>query len=116
LVEAFLARNGADPSSRLHPAALAVLRTTDFEDNVRELEQVVLHALAVRRVGTIMPSDLPEVRGSSPRHLTGLQRSEREVIRAALVDAAGNKRAAAQALGISRGTLYKRIAEYRIES
>ena len=46
--------------------------------------------------------------------LTGLELAEMRVIREALQRHSGNKQAAAQELGISRGTLYARIRRYRI--
>ena len=39
---------------------------------------------------------------------------EKEYIRQALIDAHGNKSLAAQKLGISRRTLYRKIDEYKI--
>jgi transcriptional regulator of acetoin/glycerol metabolism len=105
-----------DPSSRLQPAAVAALRAAEYRDNVRGLEHAVRRALTNRRSGTITAADLPDLDDATARRLTALQRSEREAIRAALTQAAGNKAMAAKALGIARGTLYKRIAEYQIET
>jgi transcriptional regulator of acetoin/glycerol metabolism len=100
----------------IRPDALALLRASELSGNAREVERVVVGVAAVRRTGDVTAADLCEIEVAGPRHLTALQRSERELIINALAYAGGNKRAAAKELGISRTTLYRRIEEYRIDA
>ena len=85
--------------------------------NVRELENVLRLALQRRHVGDLRIEDLPaEVRPAAARNAaTALQRLEAEAIVEALAAADGNKRRAAQALGVSRSTLYRKLRAYGIE-
>jgi two-component system response regulator FlrC len=82
--------------------------------NVRELRNVLERATIVCE-GTVIdtehlslpgPEDVPES-GS-----TNLGTLERQAIKQALRDVAGNKRRAAQRLGISRTQLYSRLRKY----
>jgi transcriptional regulator of acetoin/glycerol metabolism len=116
LVRQFVHRHGAESRLRFHPETLAVLRSAEFADNVRQLETLVAGTVASRRSGDVLPSDLPSLALSGPVHLSPMERAQRDAIVKALADAAGNKAAAAAALGISRPTLYKRIAVYEIET
>lgn len=102
-------------SLRLHQDTLALLRTARLEGNVAELRGLLAAAAAKRRAGDIMPGDLQSGVEVAPRHLTAMQRVEREAIIAALAAAEGNKRIAAKRLGISPQTLYRRIADYHID-
>ena len=94
------------------PEALQDLMRRDWPDNVRQLRRVLLTAL--RRSGTynIRRSDLPAgpLPAAPRRRLSALQRAEQDAVRSALVATDWNKNAAAAALGISRSTLYRKIA------
>ncbi|WP_185934912.1 helix-turn-helix domain-containing protein [Mycolicibacterium hodleri] len=50
------------------------------------------------------------------RTLGPLERSEVRVLRETLADCGGNKSAAADRLGISRGTLYRKVRAYRLDT
>jgi sigma-54 dependent transcriptional regulator, acetoin dehydrogenase operon transcriptional activator AcoR len=116
LVLQFVERHAAQSRLRFHPETLAVLRSAEFADNVRQLETLVAGITGSRRSGDVLPTDLPALTLAGPSHLTPIERAERDTIVKALREAKGNKAAAASALGISRPTLYKRIALYEIES
>jgi transcriptional regulator of acetoin/glycerol metabolism len=63
----------------------------------------------------IQPSDLPpECRTVSRRLLSPLESIERDAIVQSLLDTAGNKVKAANSLGMSRATIYRKIHEYGI--
>lgn len=115
LVRHFVERHATPPRLWFHPETLAVLRSVEFTDNVRQLETLVAGIAAQQRRGDVLPTDLPSLASAGPTHLTPIERAERDAIVTALRDAQGNKAAAAAALGISRPTLYKRIAVYAIE-
>jgi transcriptional regulator of acetoin/glycerol metabolism len=80
-----------------------------------------LHAMLVgivqrRRSGVIQPGDLPpECRTLSRRVLTPLESMERDAIVRSLQDAATDKKRAAESLGLSRATIYRKIREYGID-
>ena len=48
------------PAPRIGPEALALLRAHEFPGNVRELRNVVEHAVVMAQGGEIRPDDLPE--------------------------------------------------------
>ncbi|MGH3712941.1 MAG: sigma-54-dependent Fis family transcriptional regulator [Micromonosporaceae bacterium] len=116
LAHGMLAEQGADPSVRFAPSTLAALAGHHWPGNLRELRMVVRHAAQTRSAGDITVADLPEAyRGLPPsRALTRWEQAERDAIVSALRATGGNKRHAAEQLGISRSTLYNRIRVLRI--
>lgn len=107
------------PSTRLSPEAQRLLLTHDWPGNIRELRNVLryLRATAID-VETILPEHLPEelfrnAKGSAQKaangHAAPIKARERELIEDALQSCNGNVSAAAQMLGISRATLYRRL-------
>jgi DNA-binding NtrC family response regulator len=63
--------------------------------------------------GSVTPSDLPPAMQSS-KTLSMIERVELEAIRKALQEAKGNRVKAADILGISRATVYRKMKAYRI--
>jgi DNA-binding NtrC family response regulator len=114
----------------ISPAALAVLRNYDFPGNVRELRNIIDHAVIVARDEWIEPRDLSlrisgdEVDVPPPAEdqaltLPELRKqwvAERERVYLAMVldDHNGNVAGAATALGIDRTSLYRLLKKYRI--
>lgn len=113
LVHALTTRHVAARTLRFHPETLALLRSTDFAGNVRELGSLI-KGVAARRSGDVLPADLPVLTADGPLHLTTMERAERAAIVEALPLANGNKASTAAALGISRPTLYRKIGLYEI--
>lgn len=100
---------------RLSPEAARMLSRYRWPGNIRELREVLSAALAKRPVGAIEASDLPARCQSTPRTtLRPVDEIERDAIVSALRDAAGNRKAAAAALGIARSTFYRKLRQYRI--
>jgi sigma-54 dependent transcriptional regulator, acetoin dehydrogenase operon transcriptional activator AcoR len=65
--------------------------------------------------GLIQPKDLPpECWTVSRRLLSPLESMERDAIVQSLLDCDGNKVKAAESLGMSRATIYRKIHEYGI--
>jgi transcriptional regulator with PAS, ATPase and Fis domain len=107
--------------------ALAVLLRYDYPGNVRELENAVEHAFVVCGGNVIEREDLPphvlgerlgptEVRASGPEGTLGpLEGAEAVAIREALERHRGNRTRAAEELGISRNTLWRKMKRYSIE-
>ncbi len=102
------------------PDVLAVFKHYHWPGNVRELENVVERAVNFATGDTICLRDLPlylrrgKVRRDEKSTVKDTFRSrmgeaEREIIRAALNEAGGNKTKAARILGISRSRLYEKL-------
>ncbi|MGD9527325.1 MAG: sigma-54-dependent Fis family transcriptional regulator [Pseudonocardia sp.] len=107
-------------SGRVHltRGAWEALRDHSWPGNLHELREVLAET-AERIIGDVLTAeDLPPwLRELRPtRRLSLLEQAERDAIRRTLQEHHGNKVHAAQALGISRTTLYKRIRLLDIEA
>ena len=106
------------PLHGVSAGAERLLMTGQWLGNVRELRNVLEracmladgHMLTERDVGAAMP--VFRVIAPSISHATDLEAVEREHIVRVLTEVRGNKRAAAQRLGISRRTLYRRLTRH----
>jgi|GEM_PF-158475 len=97
------------------PEAMQLLMRYSWPGNVRQLWEVLKQVVQSRRSGTVKPKDLPpECWTVSRRLLNPLESLERDAIVASLLDHDGNKVKAAEALGMSRATIYRKIHEYGI--
>jgi sigma-54 dependent transcriptional regulator, acetoin dehydrogenase operon transcriptional activator AcoR len=110
-------RTGRSPAPRLQPATFQTLIGLDWPGNFRELEAVLTSAVLQSMGSDITQAHLPpEYRSSPTRHrLASLERAERDTILQALADTDGNKRAAAERLGIARSTLYRKMRALGID-
>ena len=103
----------------LDPALTALLEGFDWPGNIRQLEMVVRTALAVREDGEqVLTLDhltdcLLDELASGTAPSGSLKDNELELIRGALARHQGNVSAAAEALGISRATLYRKLKQLR---
>jgi two-component system response regulator AtoC len=131
LVAHFLAKLGrreARAPATMSSEALQVLTTYNWPGNVRELENAIDRAVAVAKDGIILPSDLPpEIdarrrpgvdvnigstatpRASLIEDRPTLSELERRYIDLVLAECGGNKKKAAERLGIDRRTLYRAL-------
>ena len=115
LIKNILIELDAAPQLRFTPAALEALARQDWPGNLLELYSVVKGITERRRVGDITVGDLPATHRNPPRRrLSPIEQAQRDAIANALRLAGGNKKAAAQQLGISRTTLYKALRSYGI--
>ena len=107
LAEAFL-----QPPKKLGDAARAALLGHDWPGNVRELQNRILRATAVANDDTITPADL----GLAPDSDAKAEDVpfERKEIEVALLNASGSVSRAAEALGLSRQALYRRMEKLGI--
>jgi transcriptional regulator of acetoin/glycerol metabolism len=115
LVRHFLARMTHGGDLTCSPEAMRVLMRNRWPGNVEQLQQVLRKTVARRRTGVIDVRDLPaEIYATIPRVLTPLEAIECDAIVNALLETRGNKAEAAQLLGMSRATIYRKIREYGI--
>lgn len=109
------------PLKRVSPSAQTLLTDYSWPGNVRELRNVVESAVLVSDNEHITISDLPmhlqqyatgHREELSAKVVGRIDEAEREVIRAALREAGGDKAAAAKRLGISVRTLYRKLEKF----
>jgi sigma-54 dependent transcriptional regulator, acetoin dehydrogenase operon transcriptional activator AcoR len=111
----FLARLSQHGRVVCSPEAMQLLMRSSWPGNAGQLWQVLRKVVQRRRAGSIQPSDLPpECWTVSRRLLSPLESMERDAIVQSLLDCDGNKVKAAEALGMSRATIYRKIHEYGI--
>jgi DNA-binding NtrC family response regulator len=99
------------------PQALDALREHAWPGNVRELDHVVERALLMSSSNVVTAFDLAlqspaDGRLSSRLEEMSLEEAERILITKALARFEGNANRAAEALGLSRSALYRRLQKY----
>ena len=115
LVQFFLAKLDHYGPLGCSSEAMQLLLRSSWPGNAEQLWQVIRQVVHRRRSGTIQPGDLPpECWTVSRRLLSPLESMERDAIVQSLLDHDGNKVKAAEALGMSRATIYRKIHEYGI--
>jgi DNA-binding NtrC family response regulator len=127
LASRFLARycatNGLPLDAKTFAAdAMARLQTYPWPGNIRELESTVSRAALSSPGRVIRDTDVEFLHAQAvttsdtPPRLPTLREAERTHILRALDIAGWNKKEAARMLEISRGTLYRKIVEYDLET
>ena len=123
-----LARRERRAPAALSPEALKLLTGYTWPGNVRERENAIERAVAVAKGNVVLPSDLPPEVGGGAGTLAAavagagtateggiiadrptLAELERRYIQLVLAESAGNKKKAAEKLGIDRRTLYRAL-------
>jgi DNA-binding NtrC family response regulator len=130
LIAAFVrqfAQQLGKPEPHISPEAFQKLLDYSWPGNVRELQNAIEYAVVLARNGTISVKELPTEIQLPPAlqqaELAGLPRTgvqklddvERTAIVQALAECHGNKKKAAELLGIQRPTLYNKMKRYAIE-
>jgi len=108
--------------ARLDEGVLEALSTYDFPGNIRELEHMIEQAVALVQNGVVTRDDvLPERRPDDPNSVrTGrtladvVDNAERQAIEGALRDEGGSREKAAELLGISATTLWRKMTRLGI--
>ncbi len=102
-------------------ACMEALLAYPWPGNVRELRNLIEFAFAIGEGDVLTLDDLtPELRGDPPpgvrdhASLHAADEAERRTLLQALHEAGGHKGRAAEALGISRSTLWRRLRELRL--
>src|SRR5262249_23010824 len=115
LVRFFMGKLSQHSRLTCSPEAMQLLARSTWPGNIEQLWQVMRSIVARKRVGSIEPGDLPpECWTVSRRRLSPLEALERDAIVQSLLDSGGNKAKAAEALGMSRATIYRKIHGYGI--
>ncbi|MBP7830305.1 MAG: sigma-54-dependent Fis family transcriptional regulator [Kiritimatiellae bacterium] len=110
-----LGRELAGRDLELAAGVMPLLAEYDWPGNIRELRNVLERAWLLSGGGELKPEHFPGLRypdGGRPALAAGsldLNRAEKEKIREALRRYDGNVERAAEALGLSRATLYRRL-------
>jgi DNA-binding NtrC family response regulator len=122
LADHFLQTYGGSTPPRLSEDALAALQAYSWPGNIRELRNVIERAVLLATGGTIRASDLPVLNGPSAAGETkrvapdgrplSLADLERDHIATVLRQTSWHQGRAAEMLGISPKTLYRKIREY----
>lgn len=119
-----------------------ILANYDYPGNVRELENIIEHAVIMADDDVVRASNLPdylqsvkkkpvlalpkgieeavaeaahEAAGGAPEFIT-LAEMEKQLITETLIRCDGNQTLAAEKLGISRSTLWRKMKEYKIRT
>ena len=130
LVTSFLkrfAQQMGKPDPEIAPEAFQKLLDYAWPGNVRELQNAMEYAVVIARQNSIgvkelpaevqLPPALQQVERGNHQASAGLNLDdmERNAILQALAQTHGNKKKAAQILGIQRPTLYNKMKRYAIE-
>ena len=104
--------------------SLEALVQYDWPGNIRELKNIVERMIVLSSGDTLtidqVPEDLRAGRtpgtgaGSALENISRITDAEKELIQKALQETRGNKSTAAEKLGISRRTLYRKLEEYKL--
>jgi len=107
----------------LSPEAAALLKAQTWRGNVRELEKTIERAVVLTRRDVITPSDFPDLKQESGKAAaadkieipfgTPMEEVERIVINETLRRADNDKKLAANILGISDRTIYRKLGDDR---
>src|ERR1700674_4292613 len=130
LADHFMAEFAREYGRRLknfEPAATALLQRYPWPGNVRELRNVIERLMIMVPGDSISAADLaflaqrdgasPELTGSAPSHMTlheARERFERDLILRTLADQQGNMSRTAEALGVERSNLYRKMRAFGI--
>ena len=118
---------------RFEAATMELLRRYSWPGNVRELRNLIENLVLMTITGIVTPRDLPEdfvevapaqppsisvqseksATGSESDEIARFDEMERRAIERAVANAGGNIAAAAEKLGLSRATLYRKLHQYR---
>jgi len=115
-----LGRKYGKPVPRIPPETERLLAAYHWPGNVRELKNVLEQATLLARGPELDPALLPQMMHRAPAPAetlsipigTAMSEVEREVILRTLAANGGNKTVTAEVLGISRRSIYNKLAQY----
>jgi two-component system response regulator HydG len=106
--------------ARFGEGVVEALSQHDFPGNIRELENMIEQAVALAGDGMIQRDDLPLARDTRPSSDAGrtladvVDGAERTAIESALRESEGSREKAAELLGISPTTLWRKMTRFNI--
>lgn len=118
----FSARHGL-PAPKVHPDALERLRVHSWPGNIRELQNAIEYAVVLSDEEGIGVKQLPADLQVAPAlhnalgetgSALDLESRERQAVLQVLIETGGNKKRAAEILGIQRPTLYAKLRKYGV--
>ncbi len=124
LIDAFIQKFNAKTGkqiTRVSDEALRLLLDHDYPGNIRELENIIEHAFVLCKGDCIdldcLPKEFVEGKGEIspsifPKAETLFKQAEAEIISQTLKKYGGNRAKTAQALGIDRTTLWRKMRKY----
>jgi len=114
---AMYARKYRKNAFRLLPETRQLLRRYTWPGNVRELQHTLERAVILCEDEIISPSDFqfPQLAAGQTAITLNLDDNEKRLITEALEKYKGNISKAAQALGLTRAALYRRMEKHQIE-
>ena len=123
LVMHLLENLSTDRPKEIGADALRLLQVYHWPGNVRELQNVLRRALALAEEDVILPADLPATlvvgcdygKECSPEN-DSLEAYEQTAVENALRKTGNNKRHAANLLGISEATLYRKLKQFGLSA
>ena len=126
-VKQFACRLGK-PEPQITPEAFERLTAYDWPGNIRELQNAIEYGVVLAHENRMTEKELPKellmapalraahaALNATPPETLNLEARERETLLLALAKANGNKKKAAQLLGIHRPTLYSKMKRYGME-
>jgi PAS domain S-box-containing protein len=128
LIDRFVQRFNAKRGKQIDgvtPAVMEVLMRHDFPGNVRELENIIEYGFVLCHDNMIDVRHLPEELQPRAQQTTGvgdptprlkLEQAEADVIRSALTHTRGSIGKAAEELGVSRTTLWRKMKRFGVSA
>jgi DNA-binding NtrC family response regulator len=117
LVEHFLGQAGC-ADQRVPPEVMDLLRSYGWPGNIRELRNVVERAMLLARRGTLTLEHFPGLDGGQSgapgqKKPQGLKEVEKEYLQSLIAASGGDMKKVAEALDVSRATLYRKLKDIR---
>ncbi len=99
------------------PEVMEIFLAHSWPGNVREIENVIEHAVIIAKGEKILPKDLPQYLLQKPlpeQELVSLEDYEKSIILKTLEETNWNKHQTAKKLKINRSTLYGKMRRYEL--
>ncbi|HOY22184.1 MAG TPA: sigma-54 dependent transcriptional regulator [Cellvibrio sp.] len=123
LASFFVAKHGQryrKPELKLSPCALKTMQAYSWPGNIRELSHMMERAVLLTQSGELVAAQLnlpvntqnKTVASADSLPMMTLEAAELQLINQALADCDGNKQKAADLLGITKSSLYRRLEKY----